>query len=206
MSSTKIPVSTVTPHSDDLLQRAHRTFVGFLQGYFWSRPSGSFLWSDNDENTEVYIAGDIEPCRGRSVPSVHVVLGPSAWAGQSMDTSTNHALLENSHTFYDGVNTSVVISCVGDNEVTARYLGWLCFRAMASHKQLIQNSGTVRAIHNVFQLSSVIPAEAINKAFSGSKAVQIVVPIALQCAFDISDANNDYKAAVSKITTRLTQV
>lgn len=206
MSSTNLPVSTVRPFDDDLLQRAHRSFVGFLQGYFWSRPSGSFMWSPNDDSTEVYIAGDLEPCRGRTVPGIHVVLGPAGWAGQSIDTTTNQDLLANSRTFYDGVNTTIIVSCVAENDVLARYLGWLCFRAFAAHKQTIQNAGTVRAIHNTFQLSSTIAAEAINKAFSGCKAVQIVVPISLQCEFDVSDANNDYKVALDKITTRMTQV
>lgn len=200
------PTSTDKPYSDDLLQRAHRTFVGFFQGLFWSRPPGQFMWSPSEELTEIYISGDNEPPQGRYSPAVHVTQGPASWAGQSIDTSTDRSIASNSHTFYDGVRTTIIVSCVAEGDVPTRYLGWLCFRSLAAHKQIIQARGTVRAIHNQFQMSSVISADLINKAYNGKRAVQIVVPIEMQCEFTIADANNDYKATLDKITTRMTQV
>lgn len=206
MTSTKISISAGSPYDDDLLQRAHRTTVGFLQGLFWARPRGSFCWSPVDEETEVYIAGDSEPAKGRKVPAIHVVLGTAAWAGLSIDTATDTNLLQNSYTFDEAVNSTFVISCVAQSDFDARYLGWLCFRGLAAHKRIIQAKGTIRAIHNVFQLSSVIPADRIDKAYASAKAVQIVLPFTVQCTLAVSDANLDYKALLDKITTRMEQV
>ncbi len=206
MVSTKITHSSNTPHADDLLQRAHRTFVGFFQGYFESQPKGAFCWSPNDEETEIYISGEKKLPRGRKVAAVHVALGVAGWAGMSLDSTSNADVMTGAYTFDDQVNTTVVISCLGLNEVSARYLGWLCFRGLAAHKRIIQAKGTVKAIHNTFQLSTVISADRIDKAYEGMQAVQIVLPFTVQCRVELSAANDDYRARLDKIVTRMEQV
>ena len=204
--TTKVHEGRVNPFDHDLLQRAHRTFIQFYQGYFAGSPPGDLRWSENDEETGIYIAADAEPPKGRSMPGIMVKVAPAAWAGLSIDSTPSQNFQEHTYEFGDNVNCSVVVSCVDKTEVAARFLGWRAFTAIRVFKRLLVSGGTIQNIHNTFQLSPPIPGDILDKAFAGRYATQLVIPFIVRYEASIADANEDFKVRAKSIVAQSSQV
>lgn len=62
-------------------------FIKFIQGLFASAPVGCYRWTDDDENTELYITGEeqIDPDVVQKRPAISFIRGPIQFYSLGMD-------------------------------------------------------------------------------------------------------------------------
>lgn len=186
-------MSTATPNennalvalSDDRLQVALRAWILWLRGMFVGRSVGDYRWTENNEDTEIFISGS-EPDTGL-IPMNRPRLIVSRTTGQMLGTSTDQAVAPEffrAHkTMTDLISFGITIECVSKEGLEAQRLAWHIFRYIPL---FIGQIARVGRIHHINTRQLQIGPETPRKSVIGSspnpewKSVSIVVPVTIQ--------------------------
>ncbi len=104
--SAKIPETAPSPNFPESsfqynpLLHTRVLFVRFVQGLFASAPPGCYRWTDDDENTEIYITGEeeINPNVVQKRPGVSFVRGPVQFYSLGLDDMESYEFDTNKKT------------------------------------------------------------------------------------------------------------
>jgi len=130
-----------------------KVYLTYLQGLFRQFPSGSFKWSDNEEDTEIMITDQSPIPRDRieQRPALVTSRGPAQFAGMTLDQlrSVDRRTGTREHT--DLVACTMTINCIAKTGLEAQRLGWIVQRhlGIANGKRLLQKAGIHKISDNI---------------------------------------------------------
>lgn len=141
-----------------------KVYLSYLQGLFRQFPSGSWKWSDNEEDTEIMITDQAPVPRDRieQRPAIVTMRGPAQFAGMTLDQlrSVDRRTGAREHT--DIVACTMTINCIAKGGLEAQRLGWIVQRhlGIANGKRLLQKYKIFKIADNI-GLSGETPPGAL---------------------------------------------
>jgi len=130
-----------------------KVYLTYLQGLFRQRPSGSWRWSESQEDTEIMIT-DQAPIPHDQIeqrPAIVTMRGPSQFAGMTMDQLREIDRRTGTRTHTDMVTCTMTLNCISKNGLEAQRLGWFVQRhiGIANGKRLLQKYGIFKIYDNI---------------------------------------------------------
>lgn len=162
-------------------------YVRYLQGLFNFMPAGHFHWEADREHTEIIITAEA-PIDGEVVekfPTLVVVLGPTQWAGLSIDNMMDFDPLTGERTRTDLCTGYFVVYAVAGNDIVARRLAQTVANHTRMHQRLLESAG---GFHQIARPAPSIntpspPGALVNGDVRGLVMVQVNIPFSFQWAW-----------------------
>lgn len=130
-----------------------KVYLTYLQGLFRQFPSGSFKWSDSEEDTEIMITDQAPVPRDRieQRPALVTMRGPAQFAGMTLDQLRGVDRSTGAREHTDLVACTMTINCIAKNGLQAQRLGWIVqrFIGIANGKRLLQQAGIFKISDNI---------------------------------------------------------
>lgn len=130
-----------------------KVYLTYLQGLFRQFPSGSFKWSDNEEDTEIMITDQAPVPRDRieQRPALVTMRGPAQFAGMTLDQLRNVDRRTGAREHTDIVACTMTINCIAKAGLEAQRLAWIVQRhlGIANGKRILQKAGIFKIADNI---------------------------------------------------------
>jgi len=181
--------------SDNELSRARRALILFCQGIFKIKEPQHYRWSENDDETEIYIAGSepISDSISTKVPRIMVSTGPMKWASLSRDQLVAPPIVNNARTFRDLLTSTATFAVTAKEEAEAIGLAMYVFKLLPLFEGDLNRMGSMHAIQT--QQAQIIPPPGKGASIPGSarsefRVARLVVPIYVEVVFErLADEN-----------------
>jgi hypothetical protein len=200
-----------TPHpqglGEDPLLYFTQVYLLFLQGLFKQFPSGSYHWSDSEEDTEIMITDQAPIPRDRieQRPALVTMRGPAQFANMTLDQLRGVNAQTGARDHTDLIPCTMSINCIAKQGLEAQRIGWIVMRHIRVFKRLLQRNN-MHKVGDEVSISAESPPGALVSPESDSETVNVVVasPFFFQWNERITPTDSPLVASIeAHLTTNL---
>ena len=161
---------------EDPLLYFTQVYLLFLQGLFQQFPSGSYHWSDSEEDSEIMITDQAPIPRDRieQRPALVTMRGPAQFANMSLDQLRNVNAQTGARDHTDLIPCTMSINCIAKQGLEAQRIGWIVMRHIRIFKRLLQRNN-MHKVGDEVSISAETPPGALVSPESDSETVMVVV-------------------------------
>jgi hypothetical protein len=161
---------------EDPLLHFTRVYLLFLQGLFKQFPSGSYMWSDSEEDSEITITDQAPIPRDRIEhrPALVTMRGPAQFANMTLDQLRSVNARNGARVHTDLVPCTMTINCIAKQGLEAQRIGWIVMRHIRIFKRLLQRNRIHKVGDEVSISAETAPGSLVSPE-SDSEAVNVVV-------------------------------
>ncbi len=120
-----------------------KVYLSFLQGLFKQFPSGSYRWSEADEDSEIMITdqGPVPRDRIEQRPAIVTMRGPAQFANMTLDQLKSVSWRTGAKQHTDLISCTMTLNCIAKNGLEAQRIAWVVMRHLRIFKVLLQRTG-----------------------------------------------------------------
>lgn len=179
------------PEIDDRLYFAVRGMILWLQGVFKTRPSGSYRWDPDAEQSEIIITAhnphDAERTNKR--PNIVVARQGAGYVGSSMGQTMAPMFTRDTATYSDMLRTGLIITVIAREGLEAQSIAYGLFRLVPMFRGVLNRTGRMTVLPGQMTITPEMPwvDTAPNAAAPHRRAVVVSLPITIQDTFTIGE-------------------
>jgi hypothetical protein len=163
------------------LEHVRSLFVGFYQGLFRAAPSGLYHWSEDDEQTEIYIT-DENPVKAVNIgqrPAISFTRGPVSFYSLGLDDMLEYDPRTGQKVKSVLIPGTMTINCSSRVSLESERIAFVCAEQLWLHRELLMKAGFFE-IGRQAQIGAPSPAGSIIQADVGDEWYVTSVPCPFQ--------------------------